>query len=109
MLVHAVLLASLLGANPTPGGTSFPRPRLTPVTDRLKCDNGNVLSVDVTRGELRVTTPAGVVVYKAGGDVQVLDKSGAPVGGVGRLVAGQRVRVYYVVSEGAIASEIVTE
>lgn len=103
MLVHVVLLASVLG------GTPFPQPRLTPVNDRLKCDTGKVLSVDAAHGELAVMTPAGAVVYKAGGDVQVLDKAGSPMGGVSRLAPGQRVRVYYVVSDGAIASEIVTE
>jgi hypothetical protein len=103
MLVHAVLLAFLLG------GTPYPKPRLTPVSDRLKCDTGKVLAVDAPKAELSVMTPAGAVVYRAGGDVQVLDKSGAPLGGVSRLAPGQRVRVYYVVSEGAIASEIVTE
>jgi hypothetical protein len=103
MLLHAVLLASALVATP------FPQPRLTPVSDRLKCDTGKVLSVDATRGELSVMTAAGAVVYKAGGDVQVLDKAGSPMGAVTRLAAGQRVRVYYVVSDGAVASEIVTE
>lgn len=103
MLVHAVLLSALLG------GTPFPQPRLTPVTDRLKCDYGKVLSVDAARGELAVMTAAGAVHYKAGGDVQVLDKAGNPLGGPSRLSPGQRVRVYYVVSDGAVASEIVTE
>lgn len=103
MLPHAALLAILLV------GTPFPQPRLTPVSDRLKCDTGKVLSVDANRGELSVMTGAGAVVYRAGADVQVLDRSGAPVGGVSRLQAGQRVRVYYVVADGAIASEIVTE
>jgi hypothetical protein len=104
MLLHAALLAALLGAT-----TPFPPPRLTPVSDRLKCDYGKVLSVDPGKGELAVMTAAGAVHYKAGGDVQVLDRSGAPLGGVSRLAPGQRVRVYYVVSDGAIASEIVTE
>jgi len=103
MLLHAALFASLLA------GTPFPQPRLTPVTDRLKCDMGKVLAVDAAKGELSVMTAAGAVVYKAGGDVQVLDKAGNPAGGVSRLVPGQRVRVYYVVSDGAVASEIVTE
>jgi hypothetical protein len=103
MILHAVLLAGLLG------GTPYPQPRLTPVSDRVKCDMGKVLSVDAARGELSVTTQAGAVVYRAGGEVQVLDKAGAPLGGVSRLVPGQRVRVYYVVADGAIASEIVTE
>jgi hypothetical protein len=103
MLLHAVLLASVLA------GTPFPPPRLTQVNDRLKCDYGKVLSVDAGKGELAVMTPAGAVHYRAGSDVQVFDKSGAPLGGPSHLVAGQRVRVYYIVSEGAVASEIVTE
>jgi hypothetical protein len=103
MLLHAALLAGLLGAAP------FPAPRLTPVSDRLKCDTGKVLSVDATKADLTVMTPAGAVHYKAGGDVQVFDKSGQPLGGVSRLVPGQRVRVYYVVADGAIASEVATE
>jgi len=103
MLAHAALLATLLA------GTPFPAPRLTPVTDRLKCDTGKVLSVDANKGELSVATPAGAVTYRAGGDVQVFDKAGQPLGGVSRLAAGQRVRVYYVVAEGAIASEIAAE
>jgi len=104
MLAQAALVATLLAA-----ATPFPAPRLTPVTDRLKCDYGKVLSVDAAKGELSVMTQAGPVAYRAGSDVQVLDKAGAPVGGVSRLVAGQRVRVYYVVADGAVASEIVTE
>jgi hypothetical protein len=103
MILHAVLLAGLLGGN------SFPPPRLTPVSDRLKCDYGKVLSVDPTKGELTVTTQAGAVVYRAGGEVQVFDKAGQPLGGVARLVPGQKVRVYYVVADGAIASEIAAE
>ena len=103
MIVHAALLATLLAGNP------FPQPRLTPVTDRLKCDTGKVLSVDANRAELSVMTGAGAVVYRAGGDVQVFDKGGMPLGAVSRLMAGQRVRVYYVVADGAVASEIVTE
>lgn len=103
MLLHAVLLASVLG------GTPYPQPRLTPVNDRVKCDMGKVLAVDPARAELSVMTPAGAVVYRAGSDVQVLDKGGSPIGGVARLVPGQRVRVYYIVSEGAVASEIVVE
>jgi hypothetical protein len=79
------------------------------MSDRLKCDTGKVLSVDTTRGELSVMTPAGAVHYRAGSDVQVFDKGGQPLGGVSRLVAGQRVRVYYVVADGAIASEITAE
>lgn len=103
MLLHAVLLASVLAGNP------FPLPRLTPMSDRLKCDYGKVLSVDPAKGELSVMTPAGAVHYRAGSDVQVFDKAGSPLGGTSRLAVGQKVRVYYIVSDGAIASEIAVE
>ena len=103
MLLHAAVLAALLS------GTPFPAPRVTPVSDRVKCDTGKVLSVDPTRSELSVMTTAGAVRYKASGDVQVFDKAGQPVGGVARLIPGQKVRVYYVVAEGAIVSEITVE
>lgn len=103
MTVHAVLLAILLG------GTPFPPPRLTPMSDRLKCDMGKVLSVDPAKGELSVMTTAGAVHYRAGSDVQLFDKSGAPLGGTSRLMTGQKVRVYYIVSDGAIVSEITVE
>ena len=103
MLLHAVLLASFLG------GTPYPQPRLTRVSDRLKCDYGKVLSVDVAKGELAVMTAAGAVHYRAGADVQVFDKAGAPLGATSQLTPGEKVRVYYVVSEGAVASEIVVE
>lgn len=100
MLVHVAVLAALLG------GLPFPQPRLTPYTDRLKCDYGKVLSVDPSKGELSVMTPAGAVHYRAGADVQVFDKAGTPLGGTAHLAVGQKVRVYYVVADGAIVSEI---
>lgn len=103
MLLHAVLLTTLLA------GTPFPAPRLTPMSDRLKCDFGKVLSLDAAKGELVAMTAAGAVHYKAGFDVQVFDRSGQPLGGVGRLSPGQKVRVYYVVAEGAVVSEITAE
>ena len=103
MLLQVLLIASVLG------GTPFPAPRLTPMSDRLKCDTGKVLSVEPSKGELSIMTPAGAVVYRAGSEVQVLDKAGAPIGSVSRLAPGQKVRVYYVVSDGAVATEIVVE
>jgi hypothetical protein len=103
MFLHAAVLAALLA------GTPFPPPRLTPMSDRLKCDYGKVLSVDPAKGELVGMTPAGAVHYKVGPDVQVFDKAGQPIGGVAKLVAGQKIRVYYVVAEGAVVSEITVE
>ncbi len=90
-------------------GLPFPAPRLVQVTDRTKCDTGTVIAVDASKSELRATTPAGAVTYKAGADVQVFDKDGKPLGPVAKLQSGQRVRVYYVVEDGARAQEIDVE
>lgn len=99
----ALLLALALAALP------FPAPRLAPVTDRTKSDTGTVLSVDTPRAQLRVTTPAGVVTYRAGADVQVFDRAGKPVGSPAALAPGQKVRVWYVVEDGAKALEIAVQ
>lgn len=92
-------LAALLVAAPP-----FPAPRLAVVTEKTRCDTGAVLRVEPA--ELRVTTPAGVVTYKAGPDVQVFDAAGQPAGAVSKLQPGTRVRVYYVVDDGARALEV---
>jgi phage baseplate assembly protein gpV len=99
------LLAALLLAAPSP----FPAPRLAPVTERTKFDPGTVLGYDAAKAELRVQCAAGVVTYKAGADVQVFDAAGQPVGSPAKLAAGQRVRVWYVVDNGARAQEIAVE
>jgi hypothetical protein len=98
------LAAALLLAAP-----SFPPPRLAPVTDRTKSDAGVVVSVDAARGELKVKAAAGLVTFKAGGDVQVFDAAGKPAGAAGSLAAGQKVRVWYVVDGAAKAVEIAVE
>ncbi len=98
--MKALLLALVLAAQP------FPAPRLAPVTDRTKCDTGTVLSVEAARGQLRVTTAAGVVTYRIGGDVQVFDRAGKPLGAPSLLAAGQKIRIWYVLDDGARALEI---
>ena len=98
--MHALVLALALAALP------YPAPRLAPATDRTKCDSGTVLAVDAARAEVRVATPAGVVTYKAGGDVQVFDKAGQPAGSPAKLAVGEKIRIYYVVDGGARAVEI---
>jgi hypothetical protein len=103
MTFGTALLVALLA------GLPYPQPRVTPVSDRLKCDYGKVLRVDPAKGEMIGQTPAGEVHYKVGPDVQVFDKAGKPIGSVGSLVAGQKYRAYYVVAEGAIVSEITAE
>jgi hypothetical protein len=87
-------------------GTPFPPPKLAPVTDQLKCDTGMVVAADAAIGQLRVNTPAGLVIYKAPGDTQVIGTDGKPAGTVKDLKPGQKVRVYYVVDDGAKVSEV---
>lgn len=99
----ALTAALLLAAQP------FPSPRLAPVTDRTKSDTGVVVSVDAARGELKVKAAAGLVTFKAGGDVQVFDAAGKPLGAAAGLAAGQKVRVWYVVDGAAKAVEIAVE
>ncbi len=101
--MNALLAALLLAAMP------FPAPRLAAVTDRTKCDTGVVVSSEAARSELRVRTAAGLVTFKAGGDVQVFDPAGKPVGSPAALAAGQKVRVWYQVDGGARAVEIGAE
>lgn len=95
--------ALLLAAQP------FPSPRLAAVTDRTKCDGGVVVASEAAKGELRVRTAAGLVTFKAGGDVQVFDAAGKPAGSPAALQVGQKVRVWYLVDGGARALEIAAE
>ncbi len=98
--MRALLLALVLAAQP------FPAPRYASLTERTKCDTGTVLSVDGAHGLIRVTTAAGVVTYHAGADVQVLDRDGKAAGPASALAPGARVRIWYVVEDGARAVEI---
>jgi hypothetical protein len=99
----ALAAALLLAAPP------FPAPRLAPVTDRTKCDAGVVVSAEPAKAELRVRAAAGLLTFKAGGEVQVFDAAGKPAGAATSLQAGQKVRVWYVVDGGARAVEIALE
>ncbi len=101
--MNALVAALLLAASP------FPAPRVTAVTDRTKFDPGVVVSVDAAKGLLEVRCAAGLVTFKAGADVQVFDAAGKPVGSPATLQAGQKVRVWYVVDDGARAQEIALE
>jgi len=98
----ALIAALMLAAPPLP----FPAPRLAQVTERTKFDPGTVLGYDAAKAELRVQCAAGVVTFKAGADVQVFDAAGQPLGSSAKLAAGQKVRVWYVVDNGARAQEI---
>jgi hypothetical protein len=84
----------------------FPAPKVVPVTDQMKCDWGTVNSVDEKGTKLIVATAAGPVTFLTGPSVHVIAADGKPLAGVTALKAGQRVRVYYVVDNGARPSEI---
>ncbi len=99
------LIASLL-VTAALAGTPYPPPKLAPQSDQLKCDTGVVVAADTALGQLRVNTPAGLVIFKAAADTQVLDAEGKPAGTLSALQPGQKVRVYYVVGDGATVSEV---
>jgi len=100
----AVVLTMLIAVVALAG--PFPPPRVALVTDKTKCDWGPVISVDATKGQLVVNTPPGPLLFLVGTEVQVFDKNGTAVGGLARLTPNQKVRVYYVVEDGARAKEI---
>lgn len=102
-LLAAALFALSLGAAP------FPPPKLAPQTDQLKCDSGQVVAVDASLGQLRVNTAAGLVVFKAPADTQIVGADGKPAGALSALTPGQKVRVYYVVDDGAKVAEVALE
>ncbi len=101
MTAAVAALALALAALPYPA----PRGPLQPTND-TKCDWGPVVQVDAAKGEVKVTTPAGLVTYKVGPDVQVFGRDGKPVGPPSTLAPGTRIRVYYVIADGAKVQEI---
>ncbi len=110
MLTLAAIAALALSAPdsslPFGGTLPFPAPRVTQVTEKTKCDFGRVVSVEMERSILRATTPAGIITYHAGPEVQVFGRDGKPLGPISKLVVGQKVRLYYVVDNGARVSEV---
>jgi hypothetical protein len=94
------------GSLPFGGKLPYPPPKLIQVTDNTKCDMGTVLSVDPQRNLMRGTTPAGVVTYKVGPEVQVFAKDGKPLGGLAVVTVGAKYRAYYLVDDGAKVLEI---
>ncbi len=87
----------------------YPAPRQLQPTSATKCDRATVLLVDAAKGELKGTTVAGVVTYRIGPDVQVFDKDGKPAGAATALAQGTKLRVYYVLDDGAKVQEIDVE
>jgi len=103
MTLSALALTVALAALP------YPAPRQLQPTKDTKCDWGSVLLVDAAKGELKATTAAGVVTFKLGADVNFLDRDGKPAGAATGVAQGTRVRVYYVLDDGAKVQEIDAE
>jgi phage baseplate assembly protein gpV len=103
--MNALLAALLLAAAPLP----FPAPRTVQVTERTKFDPGTVIAFDAAKSELRIQCVAGVVTFKISPDTQLFDAAGQPLASAARLLAGQKVRVWYLVDNGARAQEISVE
>jgi hypothetical protein len=55
---------------------------------------------------VRLSTRAGLVTYKVGAEVPVIGPDGKRAGPATALAAGTRVRVYYVLADGAKVQEI---
>ncbi len=111
-MIALVALAALAlsappeAALPFGGKLPYPAPKMVQVTEKTKCDMGTVLSVELEKGTMHGTTPAGVVTYKVGPEVQVLGKDGKPLGGLATVVVGAKYRAYYLVDDGAKVLEI---
>jgi hypothetical protein len=103
--MHALLVALLLAAAPLP----FPAPRTVQVTDRTKFDPGLVIAFDSAKSELRIQCVDGVVTFKIGPETQVFDAAGQKLASAAQLAAGQKVRVWYLVDNGARAQEIAAQ
>jgi hypothetical protein len=101
-----VLALAAEPALPFGGKLPYPAPKLIQVTERTKCDMGSVLSIDTSKNVMRGVTPAGLVIYIVGPEVQVFAKDGRPLGGLSVLSPGQKYRAYYLVDEGARVLEI---
>jgi hypothetical protein len=100
MTLAALSLGLALAALP------YPAPRQLQATNDTKCDTGAIVQVDAQRGEVRLSTRAGLVTYKVGAEVPVIGPDGKRAGSATALAAGTRVRVYYVLADGAKVQEI---
>ncbi len=100
----ALALLALLG--PLAPQQAFPPPKLVPVTADMKCDWGQVTALRSEASELVLSTDAGPFVLSIGRGVKVAGPDGKALASVKDLRAGQKVRAYYVVDQGAKAREI---
>jgi hypothetical protein len=100
MTLSALALTVALSALP------YAAPRQLQPTKDTKSDTGAVLLVDTAKGEMKVTTAAGVVTFRIGPDVQAFDKDGKPAGAATAIAPATQVRVYYVLDGGPKVQEI---
>jgi hypothetical protein len=85
----------------------FPPPQRVAVTEAMKCDWGTVVSVNPSEHPTMVVqSTAGPVVYQVSGDTPVLGADQKPHGTVAALKVGTRVRVYFVIGDGARVLEV---
>jgi hypothetical protein len=84
----------------------FPAPRLIGATPDTRCDWGPISELKAQPAQLVIRTDAGPLTLDLGAGVKVAGADGRPLASAAELRAGQNVRVYYVVDNGARAQEI---
>lgn len=106
-LLHAAAATVVLAgaavalASPPP---PFPPPKLTGVTPATKCDWGPISEIKSSR--IIVRTDAGAFTVEVSSKAKIAGLDGKPLGSTSALSLGQKVRVYYLVDDGAQAQEI---
>ena len=105
--IAASLLFLALSAEPfVPPKTPYYPPKTVPVSNNQKCDWGTVVAVDVALSQLRVKAPAGLITFQVSAQAPVIGADGKQTGTVAGLTRDTRVRVYYVVDDGAKVQEV---
>ena len=84
----------------------FPLPKLIPATAEMRCDWGPIASLTQDPSRMVLTTEAGPLTVMLGSDLKIAGADGKALPSIASLQAGQPVRVYYVVKNGARAQEI---
>jgi hypothetical protein len=85
---------------------AYPAPKLIGATPDTRCDWGPISEVKATPAQLLMRTDAGPLTVLLDPSVKVAGADGRPLASAAELRAGQNVRVYYVVNNGARAQEI---
>src|SRR4051812_11020921 len=99
-MLKATLTLLLLGAS-----LPFPAPKVSTVTDETKFASGTIAAIDAAKGELRLTTPAGPVLFRLSPAAVLVGANGQATSAA-VLRQGESVYVYYTVQSGALVSEL---